>query len=42
MEQCRGQAVGGVGKKSKADGKMKLQAGATLLQFCESFRLVNM
>lgn len=38
---CRGQAVGGVAKKSKMTGKMKLKPDTTLYQFCESFRLLQ-
>ncbi len=41
LEQCRGQAVGAVGKKAKRSGDMRLREGATLYEFCESFRFVH-
>lgn len=37
LEQCRGQAIGSVGKKCKTGG-MKLKETAKLYDFCESFR----
>ena len=38
LEQCRGQAVGAVGKKSSKSGCMRLREAATLYEFCDSFR----
>ncbi|KAH3864135.1 hypothetical protein DPMN_027148 [Dreissena polymorpha] len=40
LEACRGQAVGGIGKKGK-DGKFRLADGTTFRQLCDSFRLMN-
>ncbi|XP_064645366.1 uncharacterized protein LOC135498826 [Lineus longissimus] len=40
IEQCRGQAVGHVGKKVK-EGRMKYKEGATLYDFCQSYRLLH-
>ena len=37
LEQCRGQAVGSVAKKRKS-GQMGLKDGASLYDFCESYR----
>jgi len=37
IDQCRGQAVGGVGHKRKK-GKFVMKDVVTLHQFCESFR----
>ena len=38
LEQCRGQAVGSIGKKSGVTGRMKIRDGTTLHDFCDSFR----
>lgn len=37
LEQCRGQAVGAVGRKRKKNG-MVLRDEAKIYDFCESFR----
>ncbi|XP_064596487.1 uncharacterized protein LOC135463097 [Liolophura sinensis] len=40
VEQCRGQAIGGIAKKRKT-GKMGLRGTVTIEDFSESFRLLN-
>ncbi|XP_013417565.1 uncharacterized protein LOC106178780 isoform X2 [Lingula anatina] len=41
LEQCRGQAIGGISKKSKVSGQMRLSDKATLYEMSQSFRLLH-
>ncbi|KAL3876421.1 hypothetical protein ACJMK2_034270 [Sinanodonta woodiana] len=40
LEACRGQSVGGIGKKGK-DGKFRIKDSTTFKALCDSFRLMH-
>ncbi|XP_045212796.2 uncharacterized protein LOC123563823 [Mercenaria mercenaria] len=40
LEACRGQSVGGIGKKGK-DGKFRMKDSTTFRELCDSFRLMH-